>query len=133
VPPAQVEVIEHRAEIKVCPACHQTTIGTFPPAVSQPVQYGERLKSQIVYFNKHHFVSLERTAEFIEDLYGQAIREGTIVEACSRVAKQIEPVNQAIKKDLITTQGTANFDEAGGSIDGKLWWLHVICTSLLTY
>jgi transposase len=133
VPPVRVEVTEHQAEVKDCPICHQTTIGKFPAEVSQPVQYGQRLKAQMVYFNQQHFVPLERTAEIIEDLYGQVVSEGTIVEACNQVARQVEPINQATKKELLVTKGTAHFDETGGRVDGKLWWLHVVCTNLLTY
>ena len=133
VPPVKVEVTEHQAEIKECPICHQTTVGEFPADVSQPVQYGARIKAQMVYLNQQHFVPLERTAEIIEDFYGQRVSEGTIVEACNEAARQVEPVHQAIKAELIATQGTAHFDETGGRIDGKLWWLHVVCTSLLTY
>jgi len=133
VPPVQVEVTEHQAEIKECPICHQTTVGEFPLEVRQPVQYGERLKAQIVYFNQQHFVPLERTAEIVGDLYGQSVSEGTIVEVCNEVARQVEPVNQAARAELIATEGTAHFDETGGRIDGKLWWLHVVSTNLLTY
>lgn len=133
VPPVQVEVTEHRAEIKTCPVCHQTTVGDFPPEASQPVQYGARIKAQMVYFNQQHFVPLERTVEILEDLYGQTISEGTIVEACNALGKAVEPVNQATKEELTDTQGTAHFDETGGQVDGKLWWLHVVCTNLLTY
>jgi transposase len=133
VPPMKVEVTEHRAEIKECPICHQTTVGEFPPEVSQPVQYGERLKAQMVYFNQQHFVPLERTAEIIEDLYGQSVSEGTLVEVCNQVAKQVEPLNEACKAELIATEGTVHFDETGGRIEKKLWWLHVACTSLLTH
>ena len=133
VPPVQVKVTEHQAEIKECPICHQTTVGEFPPEVSQPVQYGKRIKAQMVYFNQQHHVPLERTAEILEDLYGQTVSEGTIVEACNQVAKQVEPVNQATKAELQITTGTAHFDETGGRIEKKLWWLHVVCTNLLTY
>jgi transposase len=133
VPPTKVEVTEHRAEIKDCPICHQTTTGEFPDQVSQPVQYGERIKAQMVYLNQQHHVPLERTAEILEDLYGQSVSEGTIVEACNQVAKRVEPVYQAIKAELIATTGTAHFDETGGRIDKKLWWVHVVCTSQLTY
>jgi transposase len=133
VPPVQVEVTEHQAEIKECPLCHQRTVGEFPPEVSQPVQYGERIKAQMVYFNQQHHVPLERTAEIIEDLYDQTVSEGTIVEACAQVAKQVEPVNQACKEELQATTGTAHFDETGGRVEKKLWWVHVVCTNLLTY
>ena len=133
VPPVRVEVTEHQAEIKECLICHQTTVGEFPPEVSQPVQYGERIKAQMVYFNQQHHVPLERTAEILEDLYGQVVSEGTIVEVCNQVAKQVEPVNQAVKEELQATTNTAHFDETGGRIEKKLWWLHVVCTNLLTY
>ena len=133
VPPVQVEVTEHQAEMKECPICHQTSVGNFPADVSQPVQYGKRIKAQMVYFNQQHHVPLERTAEIIEDLYDQTVSEGTIVEACAQVAKRVEPVNQACKEELQATTGTAHFDETGGRVEKKLWWLHVVCTNLLTY
>jgi len=133
VPPSKVEVTEYRAEIKDCPICHKTTVGEFPPEVSQPVQYGERIKAQMVYFNQQHFIPLERTAEILKDLYDQAVGEGTIVETCNGVAKQVEPVNQAAKEELQATTGTAHFDETGGRVEKKLWWLHVVSTDRLTY
>jgi len=133
VPPERIEVTEHQAEIKTCPECHQTTVGEFPVGVSQPVQYGERIKAQMVYFHQYHFVPLERTAEILEDLYGQTVSEGTIVEACQETAQQVEPVYQLTKAELTETKDTGHFDETGSRIEGKLWWLHVVCTGLLTY
>ena len=133
VPPVRIEVMEHQAEIKTCPECHQTTVGEFPVGVSQPVQYGERIKAQMVYFHQYHFVPLERTAEILEDLYGQTVSEGTIVEACQETAQQVEPVYQLTKAELTETKDTWHFDETGSRIEGKLWWLHVVCTGLLTY
>lgn len=35
-----------------------------------------------VFFNQYQFVPLERPAEIFEDLYGQSVSEGTIVETC---------------------------------------------------
>jgi transposase len=133
VPRPKIEVTEHRVEIKDCPICLQTTRGEFPRGVNQPVQYGERIKAQMVYFNQQHYVPLERTAEILEDLYGHSISEGTIVEACNQVAREVEPIYQAVKEELAETEDPAHFDETGGRIEGKLWWLHVVCTALLTY
>jgi transposase len=133
VPPVKVEVTEHQAEIKTCPECHQITIGQFPVVVSQPVQYGERIKAQMVYFHQRHFVPLERTAEIIDDLYAQSVSEGTIVAACHEMAQQVEPVYQLTKTELLHTQETGHFDETGARLSGRLWWLHVACTAMLTY
>jgi len=133
IPPVKVEVTEHQAEIKCCPECHRITVGEFPSSVRQPVQYGERIKAHMVYFHEYHFVPLERTAEIIEDLYNQTISEGTIVEACDETARQVEPVYRLTKAALIATEETGHFDETGSRISGKLWWLHVACTALLTY
>jgi transposase len=133
IPPVKVEVTEYQAEIKTCPECQQTTVGEFPVGVSQPVQYGERIKAQMVYFHQYHFVPLERTVEVLEDLYGQKVSEGTIVEVCNQTSQQVEPVYQLTQAELSQTHDTGHFDETGTRVDGKLWWLHVACTTLLTY
>lgn len=133
IPPVQVEVTEHRAEIKECPRCHQINRGTFPEQVSQPVQYGQRIKAQMVYFNQQHHVPLERTAEILKDLYGQWVSEGAIVEACKRTARQVEKVIQAIKAVLKSIEEAGHFDETGARVNKKLWWLHVVSTNMLTY
>lgn len=133
VPPMRVEVTEHQAEIKECPLCHRVNVGEFPPEVSQPVQYGDRMKAQMVYFNQYQFVPLERTAEILEDLYGQSVSEGTIVAACNQIAEKVAPVVEAIREELKATKEPAYFDETGSRVEKKLWWLHVVCTHWLTY
>lgn len=55
------------------------------------------------------------------------------MEACQETAQQVEPVYQLTKAELTNTSDTGHFDETGGRIGGKLWWLHVVCTALLTY
>jgi transposase len=133
VPPMEVEVTEHQAEIKECPYCHQVSVGEFPPEVTQPVQYGERIKAQMVYFNQYQYVPLERTVEIFEDLYGQRMSEGTIVEACSQAAEKVSPVVEAIREELKASEESAHFDETGSRVEKKLWWIHVVSTRLLTY
>ncbi len=133
VPPQQMEVTEHRAEIKHCPDCHKVSAGEFPPEVTQPVQYGDRIKAQMVYFNQYQFGPLERTAEIFDDLYGQCVSESTIVEACNQVSEKVEPVVKAILEELKTSLEPGHLDETGSRVENKLWWLHVACTRFLTY
>ena len=131
--PVKVEVTEHQAEVKTCVVYQRTTVGEFPGGVTQPVQYGERLKAQVVYFHQYHYVSLERTAEIVADLYSQTVSEATIVEACAETAQQVEPIYTAVKADLSDTTETGHFNETGLRVEGSLWWPHVVCTALLTY
>ena len=133
LPPVEVVVTEHQAEIKVCPHCGQRNKAEFPPGVNQPVQYGPRLKAQMVYFNQHHYVSLERVAEIMADLYGQKVGEGTIVAASQQLAQQVSPVNEWIKQHLSKQAEITQHDETGVRVEGKLQWLHSSSTADLTH
>ena len=133
LPPVRVQVTEHQAEIKACPQCGQQTKAEFPAGVSQPVQYGPRLKAQMVYFNHYHFVSLERVAEIMVDLYGQEVSEGTIVSAGLAIAQQVNRVNEQVKAHLIEQTEVSHHDETGVRVDGKLQWLHSSSTEHLIH
>lgn len=133
LPPVRMEVTEHRAEVKRCLCCGKESKGEFPQGVTQPVQYGLEVKSQTVYLNQYQMIPLERVSETFEDFYGHRLAEGTIVEICQEAAKRVTSVNQAVKKYLTELAKVVHFDETGLRMDGKLHWLHVACTSLLTY
>lgn len=133
LPEIKVEVTEHQVESKQCPVCGETTKATFPAGVTEPVQYGRRIKAQAVYFNQNHHIPLERTREVLEELYGQAPGEATIIAAGQTVAEQVAPVNAGVKAHLIKTDEPVHCDETGLRVEGKLHWTHVTSTEQVTY
>jgi transposase len=132
VPPVQIEVTEHRAEIKYCVHCQRCVQAAFPPGVSQPVQYGSRLKAQASYLNNYHFIPLARTCELLGDFYGHAPACALVAEANQAVAGGCEPALGEIHRQLCQAD-VVHCDESGLRVAGRLHWLHSASTPWLTY
>ena len=132
IPPARVEVTEHQVEIKQCPGCGEQVKGEFPTDVTQPTQYGARLKAQASYLNVYHFIPLARTEELLTDFYGQSPSEAVIMAANQQLVEETESSLESIKEQLVAAT-IVNFDESGLRITGKLHWLHVASTPQLTH
>ena len=132
LPPIQIEVTEHQVEVKCCPGCGQWVKGDFPAAVSQPVQYGNRVRAQVVYLSQYHLLPMGRLRQLMGDLWGHTPSEALIQTTNNHLARQIAPTLAAIETQL-TAVPVLHCDETGMRVEGKLHWLHVACIDLLTY
>lgn len=132
LPPARIEVTEHRVEVKRCPGCGGRVKGTFPPDVTQPTQYGARFKAAAVYLSVYQLLPSARIVGLFGDLFGHEPSEASLFAAHAAVADGIAPSLEAIRA-AIRAAPVVHADETGLRTEGKLRWLHVAATKTATY
>lgn len=132
LPPLQLEVIEHQAEVKCCPQCETVSRGEFPADVNSVVQYGSGLRGLMVYLMAAQLLPSERTCEVLSEVFGCEVSEGTLYNAREQCFEQLESVEAQIKAG-VEASAVGHFDETGLRVNSKLWWLHVASTAELTY
>lgn len=132
LPPIEIKVTEHQAEIKRCPHCNYQNKGIFPEGVKAPTQYGERIKSIIVYLRAHQLLPYHRTSELLYDLFNINLSQGTLDNITKSYSSVLQKPLDQIRDNLIDSP-IANFDETGCRVRGKLHWLHSASNSQLTY
>ncbi len=126
IPPLNVEVTEHRAEVKKCSCGHETR-GTFPPGVNHYVQYGSKIRGFLVYLQNYQLLPYERSAELIADIFQHRLSTGTLNNTQKYAFEQLESFEEQLKA-LLTLATVAGFDETGFRVMAKCWWLHSCST-----
>jgi len=132
LPPKRVVVIEHQAQQKCCPCCHEISTAPFPLDVRAPVQYGAAVGAVGVYLVQQQLVPYERACEVLEDLLGSPMSVGTLQALVERCAEQLAPVEQQIKAALSRAE-VLHQDETGLYVASKRHWMHVSATEHLTH
>lgn len=132
IPPLQMEVVEHQVETLVCDCCGHLTTAVFPSGVTNPVQYGPRIKALVVYLKQEHFVPYQRTHDLLHDLFGASISPGSLENIVHQAAQRLQPVTEKIKTGLLTEK-VVHFDESGFYIGGDRQWLHSAGSTRLTF
>lgn len=130
LPPMTVKVTEHQLIARRCP-CGTTTCGTPPDAVSAPVQYGPRITAIILYLYVGQFLSKNRTAQALAELFGTPVSEGTVAAMAERAADGLGGFLDEIR-DRLAGSPVAGFDETGLRVAGKLHWVHCARTGKYT-
>ena len=132
VPEIRLLAQEHQIEAIWCPTCHTRSLGSFPAAVSAPVQYGPNMQALAVYLHQGQLLPTARTCEALAAICGCQISEGTLIQWSELAAERLAPTVERIA-DLIVASQLQHGDETGIRVYGMLHWLHVNCTRFLTH
>ena len=131
LPAIRVEVVEHRAERRVCRDCATTVTAAFPAGVNSPVQYGESIQAAAVYFNVRQMIPYARCAELFSELFACSLSQGTLANFVKRAGAKAAVAMEPVREKLVEAD-IAHADETGCRVGGKLHWLHVFSTATLT-
>ncbi|MBK1723997.1 IS66 family transposase [Thiocystis violacea] len=125
------EVTEYRTVEGLC-ACGEPHRSAFPDSVSAPIQYGPGLSGFAVYLTHYQHLPYQRATELIASLLNITHSPATLLamgrKAAARLAEPVAAIGQAVVRSAV-----AHADETGLHVAGALQWLHVLCTTVLTF
>jgi transposase len=129
LPEVAVTVTEHQLIERECGCGHRTKAAA-PPGAQAPMQYGPRIAAMIVYLYMGQFLSKERTAQALAELFGVPLSSGTVAALTARAAGRLGGFLEHARSQ-IAASGVAGFDETGFRVQGRLHWGH--CARTATY
>lgn len=132
IPKIKIEVTEHQIIIKKCTGCGKKNKSSFPKELVQEAQYGNNIKSLGMYLQNYHMIPYGRTVELIYDLTGHRISAGSLANFQKDIYSRLDSFEEKLKQ-LLLQSPVLNVDETGLRLNGKLNWIHVASTNLLSY
>lgn len=131
IPPFRLLVAEYQKELVMCPCCHTHSTGVFPEHVSASFQFGNHIKSMIVYLNVVHHIPFKRLTQLMKDLLHINPSEGTVDTILSRATC----LGATLQEDILSIIKHGSWvgsDETGIRVKKKTWWQWVWQHSLAT-
>jgi transposase len=130
LPDVTIKVAEHQLIEREC-GCGHRTKGMAPQGAEAPAQYGPRIAAIIVYLYLGQFLSKQRTAQALAELFGIPLSSGTVAGITARAAGRLGGFLEHTR-DQIAASDVAGFDETGFRVNGKLHWVHCARTGKYT-
>jgi transposase len=130
LPPVRAEVTGHQLIERAC-GCGHRTRGAAPAGAAAPVQYGPRVAAVMVYLHAGQFLSKDRTALALAELFGIPCSPGTVAALTARAAGRLGGFTGLVRERIAASE-VAGFDETGFRAEGRLAWVHCARTGKYT-
>lgn len=115
-----IHVKEYLVEVKQC-KCGKEHKGQCN--YDYRVQYGEGIKSLLVYLNQYQLLPTERIQEMMKDIFTLSVSDGLIFSSTESCFNNLTDTIVTIKQGLIESELIHN-DETGVRSEGKTQWVH---------
>jgi len=132
LPEIKIHVIEHRTVKKTCANCGLENQSDFPKGLVQAAQYGNKIKALCVYLQNYQMLPYARCSEFIADLTGHHLSQGSLSNFQSKCYDNLEDYELRIKK-LLLQSPVLHADETGVRANGKQNWIHVLSNNQISF
>jgi len=131
IPVQSYTVIEYRGETKICPDCGKVIKSSFPKCASSTINFGDNLKSLIIYLKTIFPGAIEKIATIIKDFYQISLSSATIEKIVNDAGDSLEQYETEAKEALIK-EPVVHFDESGFRVISERWWLHTVSSNHIT-
>jgi transposase len=130
LPPVRAEVTGHQLIEREC-GCGQRTRAAAPPGAEAPACYGPRVAAVIIFLYAGQFLSKQRTAAALAELFGIPLSPGTVAALTARAAGRPGGFLDVVREQIARSD-VAGFDETGFRVEGRLAWVHCARTGTYT-
>ena len=96
------------------------------------IKYGDNIRALVTYLSVVQCIPFKRIAEFISDLAGRKISEGTVQNILKGNSKKADPAYEEIRRK-VEQSAVVGADETGAAVGKQLHWNWIFQTDLLTY
>ena len=132
--PPPLVVTEHRGYTCQCKECGAKVCADFPDGVNAPVQYGNEIASLVAYLQTTQCLPDHRTAMLLSEWCDIKLSSGTVANLTARKAQEFREAHTHLYDKLSSEQvAVKHLDETGIRVAGRLGWLHILCSRLLSH
>lgn len=124
-------ITNHTIVTKYC-SCGQCNKATFPRGTEGKVNYGNNLRALVVNLSARQYIPYKRTVEFIEDIFGIPMSQGTITNLLAQFECSADKEYKRIQRQIFESPVVGS-DETSGKVNGTKGWFHTYQTDTCSF
>ena len=124
-------ITNHTIVTKYC-SCGQCNKATFPRGTEGKVNYGNNLRALVVNLSARQYIPYKRTVEFIEDIFGIPMSQGTVTNLVAQFERSAEKEYKRIQQQILESPVVGS-DETSANVNGTKGWFHTYQTTSCSF